>query len=278
MDQSGGRQSDSGGNTEEQHERRPKQSKSKLNQEFPNLSRCPDCYNHKANFRSRWGSESSSSDGDSGPEVNLDSEAESVSSSSSSTGRPAEETPVRHSPVRDDTAGGQDGDRRQEASESPGDEGRMKVMVQRAQLTNSLSLPAFVTPQLTPLSLLPRPPQVTSTLHLQVLPQKHNNDTFYTIRPPERRGAVINNLLPFVPFPWQQQPPYHQPDYIPPLSPQGQRLPPPLHTLPMLHAPLQAPSAPYTHLHTLTAQPCWCRYCMYSPYTHWSHYSSTQLS
>lgn len=173
-------------------------------------------------------------------------------------------------PVCEDTAepdsGGQDGDRRAETSETPEDKGRMKGMLKRPRLTKSVSL-------------LPHPRQVTSTLHLQVLPQKHKNDTTYTICRPERGGTLgrRDNIPPSVPFPCLRQPPHFQPDYIPPLVRQGQYIPPPLHTFPMLYAPLQAPNASCTHLQTLTAQPCQCYYCMYFPHTHWSHYSSTQL-
>lgn len=154
-------------------------------------------------------------------------------------------------------SGGQDGDRRAETSQTPEDKVKMRGMLKRPQLTKSVSL-------------LPRPRQVTSTLHLQVLPQKHKNDTTYTICRPERgeTSGRRDNTPPSVAFPWPRQPPRLQPDYI--------RLPPPLHTFP-LYAPLQAPNASYTHLQTLTAQPCQCYYCMYFPHTHWSHYSSTQL-
>lgn len=280
MDESGGRHSDSEQNTEDHQAHRQKQSKSKLSPELQSLSRCPDCYNHKAHFRSRWGgkSESSSSDEDFGSEVNSDSEAESSSSSSCFTGNIIEETPVR--PVCEDTAepdsGGQDVDGQAETSETPEDKGKLKEMLKRPQLIKSHSLPAFKTPHLTPLNLLPRPRQVTSTLHLQVLLQKHKNDTTYTIRRPERRGTLRRGGTvigpPSVPFPWQRQPPHLQPDYIPPLKPQGQYIPPPLYTVPMIYAPVS-----YTQLQTLTAQPCRCYYCMYFPHTHWSHYSSTQL-
>ncbi|XP_040905998.1 lateral signaling target protein 2 homolog [Toxotes jaculatrix] len=240
----------------------PQQPKSRSGSECLGLSRCAACYNQKANSMSRRGGdgESSSSAEDSGPEVDNESEAE--SSSSSSCSEPvAAETPEKpetekHSPVCGDAAepesGGEDGDKedsdeedgdgqkeRGHTSEREQDPNRTKGMIRRAPLVKSFSLPPSFTPRLIPLSLLPRPPTIVSTLHLQVLPEKRKDDTVFTIRQhlSERedekteegyggrgggRLGSMNNLLLPQPFqweqmglPWQQrsQPPLQQHQY-----------------------------------------------------------------
>ncbi|KAM9345024.1 uncharacterized protein ABDE67_013919 isoform 2-T2 [Symphorus nematophorus] len=299
--------------------------------EFLGLTRCAACYNQQAIARRGGDGESSSSAEDSGPEGDCESEAE--SSSSSSSGRAAseifEEPEIeRPPPVSGDAAepesGGEDGDGREETSEerreseeSQKDTSRTKAVTRRAPLVKSFSLPAYFTPRLTPVSLLPRPHTVTSTLHLQVLSQEHEDHGFQIVKqyPSEReeestRGGQqgVNSLLPpQMGLPWQQslqpsfqqhqlsyqyqqqphqlshQHPQQQPQHFPPLSGPGQRLPPPLHTLPVfhpptLHAPLQALNAPQTHLHALTPQPCWYCYSMQSSYSpYWSRYGGGQL-
>ncbi|XP_022603904.1 uncharacterized protein LOC111223886 [Seriola dumerili] len=177
MEQHGGSMSVSEGS--------PKQPKSRSGPEFLGLSRCAGCYNQKASSMPRWGGdgESSSSAEDSGPEVDCESESESTSSSSCS-GPVEAETPEteRSSPV----CGGEDGAGREETGETSSqrqqDENKKRRMIQRAPLVKSFSLPSSFTPNLTPLSFLPRPPGVVSTLHLEVLPEKHSDNTFVTIR------------------------------------------------------------------------------------------------
>ncbi|XP_023249262.1 uncharacterized protein LOC111644583 [Seriola lalandi dorsalis] len=163
----------------------PKQPKSRSGPEFLGLSRCAGCYNQKASSMPRRGGdgESSSSAEDSGPEVDCESESES-SSSSSCSGPVVAETPEteRSSPE----CGGEDGAGREETGETTSqrqqDDNKKRRMIQSAPLVQSFSLPSSLPPNLTPLSFLPRPPGVVSTLHLEVLPENHSDNTFVTIR------------------------------------------------------------------------------------------------
>ncbi|XP_039995340.1 PH domain-containing protein DDB_G0275795-like [Xiphias gladius] len=201
-------------------------TESRSGPEFLGLSRCAACYNQKASAMPRRGGdwESSSSGEDSCPEVDSESEAES-SSDSSCSGHVAAETPERRSPVCGDAAEpesrGEDGDGQGEtgeASERLQDKNGTQGAIRRAPLVRSFSPPPSLTPHLTPLSLLPCPAKVVSTLHLQVLPEEHTNDAFFAIRRhlSERedekteescaRGGAghTNNLLLPQPFQWQQ--------------------------------------------------------------------------
>lgn len=263
--------------------------------EFLGLSRCAACYNQKAGSMCRRGGdgESSSSAEDSGPEVDSESEAES-SSSSSCSGEASSEILENPSPVSGDAAEPESGDGQEETG-----------VTRRAPLVKSFSLPNSFSPHLSPLSLLPRPHTVVSTLRLQVLSQKHDAaDALCIVKQhlPEReeqktggsngggRGGINNLLPPQTGLPWQQptsqqhQLSHQQPPHFPPLSAQGQRSPPSLRTLPMFHPPtlythpLQAPNAPQTHLHALTPQPCWYCYGLhFPPSPYWSHYSNGQF-
>ncbi|XP_049927534.1 uncharacterized protein LOC126406962 [Epinephelus moara] len=273
-------QVESGGSAEDQKEDSPKQPKSRPGPEFLSLTRCAACYNEKASSMLRWGDEgeSSTSAEDSGPEVDWESSSSSSSSSSEGCSEPAlSETLGNPSPVSGDAAeaerGGKDGDG--EVTESQED--KNKKMTQRARLVKSSSLPQSPVPHLTPLSLLPRPHTVVSTLQLQVLSQKHdddgNDDTFLIVKQQlsgreeeeektgESKGGRqegINSVRPPQPFQWQQtglpwqqwsQPTLQQhqlsyqqqPQHFPPLSAQCQRLPPPSHTLPVPHLPMLHP-------------------------------------
>ncbi|KAL7383569.1 hypothetical protein ABVT39_013655 [Epinephelus coioides] len=162
-------QVESGGSAEDQSEDSLTQPKSESGPEFLSLFRCTHCYNL------RWedDSESSSSAEDSGSEVDWETEAESRSSCSE----------LAFSEIRNINAesGGKDGDGG-EMSEIQ--EAKNKKMTQRAPLINSSSLPNSPGPHLTPLSLLPHPHTVVSTLHLQVLSQKqdNNDDAFYIVK------------------------------------------------------------------------------------------------
>nr|XP_019942429.1 PREDICTED: probable serine/threonine-protein kinase samkC [Paralichthys olivaceus]XP_019942439.1 PREDICTED: probable serine/threonine-protein kinase samkC [Paralichthys olivaceus]XP_019942448.1 PREDICTED: probable serine/threonine-protein kinase samkC [Paralichthys olivaceus] len=264
--------------------------------EHLSLSRCAACYNIKSSsvtWRGDHG-ESSSSAEDSGPEVDDESETDSSSSSSSrnETPEPERSGDAAEDESRGGGGGGEDGDETGETSN-------------RREEKNK---PSSLTPHLIPLSFLPRPPQVVSTLHLQVFPQNRGDDeTFFSIRQrrPEgeeeetqeryrgrgggggRGGGSINRLMPQQPpqcqqmmLPWQRrsqptvQQHHHQQQRPKPrqLSAQGQRSPPPSHTRPpTLCTPLWAPNPPHTHLHALTPQPCWrCRHA-HPPNTHCSH-------
>nr|XP_033500893.1 uncharacterized protein LOC117268487 [Epinephelus lanceolatus] len=247
-------QVESGGSAEDQSEDSLTQPKSESGPEFLSLSRCTHCYNL------RWGDdgESSSSAEDSGSEVDWETEAESRSSCSD----------LAFSEIRNINAesGGKDGDGG-EMSEIQ--EAKNKKMTQRAPLINSSSLPNSPGPHLTPLSLPPHPHTVVSTLHLQVLSQKqdNNDDAFYIVKQQlsgreeeeevEKAGRSkgrgqegINSVERPQPFQWQQtgllwqqwsqltsqqhQLSYQQQPqcFSPPIA-QCQRSPPPLHTLPV---------------------------------------------
>ncbi|XP_038588488.1 uncharacterized protein LOC119913201 [Micropterus salmoides] len=304
--------------TEDQNEDSLNQSKSRSSPKFLGLSRCAACYNRQASSTHWHGGdgESSSSAEDSGPEVDRESEAESSSSSSSSSCCSGEDLSEILEP------GGKEGDGPEETgetSESQGDKSGTKGITRRATLVKSYSLPTSFAPHLTPLSLLPRPHKVVSTLHLQAFTQQHDDDNAFNIvihhlaktekdSAQESNGGGrggMNYLLPPQPLQWQQkafswqlptleqhqlshqypQTPHQlsyqhqqqQPPRFSPPSAQCQRLPPPLHTLPVLqpptlHTPLQVPSSPQKHLHALTPQPCWCCYNMQFPYSpYWSY-------
>ncbi|KAG7228402.1 hypothetical protein INR49_007574, partial [Caranx melampygus] len=167
----------------------PKQPKSRPGPEFLGLSRCAGCYNQKASSMPRLGGDgdSSSSAEDSGPEPESESESESTSSSSSSCSRPVvAETPEIPAPAPGGRSSPAEGDRAEEEEEVEVEEDKneksRRVMIRRAPLVKSFSLPSSLTLHLTPLSLLPRPPQIISTLHLEVLPGKCSHDTSFTIR------------------------------------------------------------------------------------------------
>ncbi|XP_070697621.1 bromodomain-containing protein 4-like [Pempheris klunzingeri] len=267
--------------------------------------------------------ESSSSAEDSGPEVDLESEAESSSSSSSCSGGPLSDREMQGAEKPPESGGQDGDGREEtgETLESQDDKSKKNGVTRRAPLVKSFSLPTSFTPRLSPQSLLPRPHRVISTLNLQVLPHNYN-DAFFIVQQQEMEESNsagregVNNLMPPLPFPsqqtglpWQQrshpilqqplvqqsyqyqQQPHQlthqhqqqQPQHFPPPPAQGQRLPPPLHTLPVFHPPtvhksLQAPIPPHTHPHALTPQPCW--YCsgMHFPYSpYWNCYSTGQL-
>ncbi|XP_026211643.1 uncharacterized protein LOC113159254 [Anabas testudineus] len=326
MDHSRGLRPYYGDSAKQQYARSPKLLRDRSGNEFLGLSRCAACYNHNANSK-RWhgaNGESSSSAEDSESEVDCESEAESSSSSSYSghvvavPAAPEKAETDRISPVCENASEcvREDGDEQKgNASQSQEDKIRANGMTRRAPLVKSFSLPSSFTPHLTPFSLLPRPPRIVSTLHLQVLPEEHDNDTFFTIRqnllgrehentaPSQEGEGRTYNLLPPQPFQWQQmglpwqqmsqlalqQNQYQQqqqmsyqyqyqqqlPQHFPPLSAQVQMLPPP--PLPVLHPPamLQPQHVPQSHLHAVTSQPC-C-YPMQFPFTYWSHYSSGEL-
>ncbi|XP_067336976.1 uncharacterized protein [Channa argus] len=298
-----------------QYDHRPKQGKSRSGQEFLGLFRCAACYNHNASsMHLRGGNrESSSSSEDSELETDCESESENSSTSSClehNVAAASEKLETeRPSPVYGEPECGVEGDGREEkgdASKSLEDESSLQGMSRRTPFVKSLSLPLSLTPHLTPLSLLPRSPRIVSTLHLQVLHKKHDNDTSFTIRQHvfekedvntdlhNGRGEerILNTPQAFqnqqIGFPWQQrsQPRLEQhhfqhelPQHYIPLTAPGKILPPPLHTFPALdpltpHTLLQAPNALQTHVHTLFPQPCWCCYQMQFPYTYLSHYSS----
>ncbi|XP_035847975.1 uncharacterized protein LOC116061656 isoform X2 [Sander lucioperca] len=261
------------------------QNKKRSGPQVGGLSRCAACYKQNASSMHRWGDdgESSSSAEDSGPEVDLESEAESSSSSSSSSSSYSEKASPVPGDGADAESGVKDGDGRDEASRSQEDKSRAK-RPRRSPLVKSFSLPTSLTPHLTPLSLLPRPQTVVSTLHLQVLSQD-DGDCFYIVKQQlpgreeeEKTGEShrgregINSGQPPQAFQsqqtglsWQQRShptlQQHQLSYqqqhqqhFSPLSAQAQRLPPPRHTLPvphppMLHTPLQILDATQTHLH-----------------------------
>ncbi|XP_078129867.1 uncharacterized protein LOC144532803 isoform X2 [Sander vitreus] len=274
------------------------QNKKRSGPQVGGLSRCAACYKQKASSMHRWGGggESSSSAEDSGPEV--ESSSSSSSSSSSYSEKASSETP---SPVPADGAdadsGAKDGDGRDEASHS-----RTK-RPRRSPFVKSFSLPTSLTPHLTPLSLLPRPQTVVSTLYLQVL-SEDDGDGFYIIKQQlpgreeeektgeshrEREG--INSGQPPQVFQsqqtglsWQQrshptlqqhQLSYQQqhPQHFSSLSAQAQRLPPPRNTLPVphpptLHTPLQIPDATQTHLHAPQTHVCAPQTHLHAPQTH----------
>ncbi|XP_029306116.1 splicing factor 3B subunit 4-like [Cottoperca gobio] len=263
-------QVESAGSSEDLNTHAATQPKSRSGAVQPNLSRCAACYNHKASSMLRWGgdAESSSEYEDSGPEDEPESEAESSSSSSCS----------------------------EKVSSEPG--GREESQEDHSRAKQDLrSLP---TPHLTPQHLLPRPHTVVSTLHLEVLSQNNEDvakqqESTWGGHGGGREG--INDVTPPQVFPWQQmglpwqttqllsyqqqQQPHQllhqhqQQQHFPPLSAQGQRLPPPLHTPPVphpltlysplhtppvphpltLYSPLQALNAPQTYLHAPAAQP-----------------------
>ncbi|XP_028279818.1 uncharacterized protein LOC114447629 [Parambassis ranga] len=201
MDPSRGPQSHSAEPAKDQHADSAQQAKSRLGPAFQSLSRCSACYNHNKNSKRRWGggSESSSSAEDSGPDVEVDSEEESSSSCSSVEDLAAETSETeRQSAAHEDAAEpepeGQDVNGRQETREtvqSQGNEKQAKGTTRRAPLVKSYSLPASFNPRLVPVSLLPRPPRVISTLHLQVGSQMHDKDIFFPIR------QRLNHPTPF---------------------------------------------------------------------------------
>ncbi|XP_053292038.1 pleckstrin homology domain-containing family A member 3 isoform X1 [Pleuronectes platessa] len=161
------------------------------------LARCAACYNHKSSTVSWRGDagESSSSAEDSGPEVeDEESEAESSSSSSSSCRSSATEEPE---PERSGDAaeeesrgdGGEGGGGGGGGGEGGGGGGGGGEGGDETVETLNRQEPPSLTPHLLPRSFLPRPPQVVSTLHLQVLPQNCGDDeTLFNIRElrPER--------------------------------------------------------------------------------------------
>ncbi|XP_030298352.1 uncharacterized protein LOC115596980 isoform X2 [Sparus aurata] len=295
----------------------------RLNQ---SLTRCAACYNQRAGSMPHRGGDSSSSAEDSGPEADWQSEAESSSSSSCSVEDLSEEpdepeTQTTSAAAAEAESGGGDADEGDEtggASESQKDQSRTKAVTRRGPLVKSSSSSfSSLTPHLAPLTLLPRPQTVVSTLRLQVLPQTNDDGDLLFVEQQEENSEEssggrgrdgVNGLLhPPTGLPWQPFTLHHhhqqQPQHFPPLSAQGQRLllPPP-HTLPvqhlpMLHTHLQAPhthlQAPHTHLqapHTHLQAPhthlqaladphlCWYCYSMQFPYSpHWSLYGGGHL-
>ncbi|XP_051236494.1 uncharacterized protein LOC127352269 [Dicentrarchus labrax] len=222
-DQSRGLQSSSGASTEDQCADTPYQPKFSSGPAFLNLSRCSACYRRTNQWVDHG--ESSSSAEDSGPEEDLESEAESSSSSSCSPKALSEilEEPESEKsfPGAGDAAepesGERDGDgpeEKGETLESEEDKSRTKGMTRRAPLVKSFSLPATLTPHLIPLSLLPRPHRVVSTLNLEVLSQ-NDDEAFYIIKQhlsegEEKKKEINtrggNNLMPpQIGLPWQHR-------------------------------------------------------------------------
>ncbi|XP_029377765.1 probable serine/threonine-protein kinase samkC [Echeneis naucrates] len=275
--------------------------------DFCDMSRCAGCCNQKVGSMPQRGDdgESSSSAEDSGSETDCDSESSSTSSCSVPF---AEENSER----------AETGSRgwRDENSEREQNRSKTKGRIGRASLVKSFSLPPSLIPRLIPLSLLPSPPRIVSTLHLEVLPEKHS-DTF-TIRRQssvsERgtsgvEGVSANSPPPQQPsqcqpmgiplqdrskptlqqFQCQEQQQQkqmmyqyqHQSQHCPPLSTQGQgtAMPPNALFMPHPQTPLTYPQAPnaQAHLYALTPTPCWYCYCMHLPYTCWSHYTGGEF-
>ncbi|CAB1457750.1 unnamed protein product [Pleuronectes platessa] len=156
------------------------------------LARCAACYNHKSSTVSWRGDagESSSSAEDSGPEVeDEESEAESSSSSSSScrSSVTEEPEPERSGDAAEEESRGDGGEGGGGGGGGGGEGGDETVETSNRQ--EDKNEPPSLTPHLLPRSFLPRPPQVVSTLHLQVLPQNCGDDeTLFNIRElrPER--------------------------------------------------------------------------------------------
>ncbi|XP_020501306.1 protein suppressor 2 of zeste-like [Labrus bergylta] len=282
---SGGLQSHSGGSSEAQNTDSENQAQKKPSPVILSLTRCSACYNHKKRSRRDSDGESSSSAEDSGPEVDSESDAESSSSSSSSEKETNEDPPPEPVDTADPDLGDKTGGERQkeegETSESKENKGTTKSMTRRHPLVKSYSLPSSFPPQLIPWSLLPRPRTVVSTLHLQVLSQKQDDDPFNVMQQhlfeqvkTEENGGEGRQRINNPPYPlrptmnkllWrqsslqssqQQQPPYphqqpmlelshqryqQQPQHFDPLSAQAQMFPPPPHTLPVLHPQLLHP-------------------------------------
>lgn len=225
--------------------------------EFLGLSRCAGCYSHQ---QLRWGGgdggESSSSAEDSGPEMDSESEAESSSSSSSSSCGPVVAEPPQegegeeHSPAPGGSAGHDGGGQVEAGGTENG--------------TSQQVLP----PRLIPLSHLPRPPRVVSTLHLQVQKTPSTDATCWR----ERAEEPINTIQPHLGSPWRrgsqirsqqrqdQLQLLHQQHVF--MSARGQTWP--TLSLPVMHLPqlvpsLQAAHTRHSHLYTCTPQTCW--YC-----------------
>lgn len=232
---------------------------------LPNLSRCAACYNHKKNFLYGGDGESSSSAGDSGPEVDWDSEAESLSSSSSSSVEEDEEQEERSSPEGE----GEDEERE--------DEGRKPE--EGTSQTHSQDTPASSDLQPRPTS---RPHTMVSTLHLWVLPQEHAGDAVSIIQlheeqteerdgergvdppPPQTGWSHAPSQQHQLSYPQQQHLHAYQmfPQHSPPFPAQGQRSPLTLHSppVPAYHGWPQPPYADPTHLGTQVPHQCWCCY------------------
>ncbi|XP_027128569.1 bZIP transcription factor 18-like [Larimichthys crocea] len=271
-------------NAEDQNTDGPGQTTSKSGPVFLGLSRCDNCYKHKAISWKGVDGESSSSEG-SGAEV--ESEEEESSSSSSCSEKDSSEILEESETEKPSLESGDS----EETSEVQEDKSSTKAATQRAPLVKSFSLPASFTPRLTPLSLLPRPQTIVSTLNLQV--EKHDLDAFHIVKQQlteeeERteggRGGINNQRSKptlqerQLSYQYQQQPHQHfyqhqqqqQPQHFSPLSAQGQMLPPPLHTLPVLHHPTLNAAQRYPH-----PQPC--MYCSSMQLPHSPHCSNGQL-
>lgn len=231
---------------------------------LPNLSRCAACYNHKKNFLYGGDGESSSSAGDSGPEVDWDSEPESLSISSSSSSSVEEDEEEQRSSSE---GGGKDEDEGQ----------KREGFAEGTQQTDSQDTPASSVLQPRPTS---RPRTVVSTLHLRVLPQEHAGDAVCIVQlheeetedpvchlPPQTGWSHAPSQQHQLSYPQQQRLHAYQmfPQHSPLFPAQGQRSPLPLHSPPVLHRPAphgwpQPPYAAQTHLGTQVPQQCWCCY------------------
>ncbi|TKS85961.1 hypothetical protein D9C73_019381 [Collichthys lucidus] len=161
-------------NAEDQNTDGPGHTMSDSGPVFLGLSRCANCYKHKAISWRGVDGESSSSEG-SGPDA--ESEEEEESSSSSSCSEKDSSDVLEESETEKPSA--ESGDR-EETSEVQEDKSSRKASTQRAPLVKSFSLPASFTPRLIPLSLLPRPQAVVSTLNLQI--KKHDVDAFHIVK------------------------------------------------------------------------------------------------
>lgn len=190
---------------------------------------------------------------------------------------------------KDDDDGGPEDD-----GETSEDQEELKMPSRRAPLLNLSTDPNL-------LRLLSRPDTIVSTLNLQVLPQKYDNEDvrIVQVREENTEGSAAGGQGEVEHLqrgsPWQQrshpmphqhqllhQPPHMlhlQPPCVSPLTAQGQRLPPTLPTPPMIHhrlphAPQWAPNASQAHLEGLIPQQCWC--CHTVP--HWNHLCAANVT
>lgn len=203
--------------------------------------------------------------------MDCDSEPESISSSSSSSSSSVEEDePEKPSSPAAPEGGGKD------------DEGEGEGMMLKSFAEGMLQTDPQDTPTSSILHLKPtsHPETVVSTLHLQVLPQEHAGDAFTIIQLREEETEEhcgeqgVYHLPPQMGWshlpPQQHQLSYHQQQHrhahqmftqhFPPAPAQGQRLPPTLHTPPLLHRPALHgwPQPPYAALTHLVPHQCWC--------------------
>ncbi|KAG7512431.1 hypothetical protein JOB18_029207 [Solea senegalensis] len=257
----------------------PKQPKS--TSDFDSLSRCAACYNPNMNSMTWRGEdgESSSSAGDSGPELSSDSESESESSSSSSWSAVEEtpEEPEMETRLSAHDSDADDAEPESAAGDADGREGTGEMLhgqrgergtkgrIKRAPLVKSLTLPPSFTPHLRPVSLLPRPRTMVSTLHLQVLPKVHKDDTVINIcqQLPKRhkgkseerygrgKGGEDGDGGGGGAGGGQQPGNYHKPL---PFQVEHMMLPWQQSSPPMLQQQQQQMSYPYQHFHPVSAQ------------------------